>query len=124
MLSTEHNFDDNGVKLLAIRSYAYQSEMGEAEREKLEARVLGMKEDEICSVDCWVSNGGLGAVDKGEGDEMDVNRMLDGWVLPVLEVQRVRNMREGICRDEGGLDEFYSVEEGEEAVSIEEKHLR
>jgi midasin len=126
MLSTEHNIDDNGVKLLAIRCYAYQSGMGEAEREKLEAKVLRMKEGEMCSVDCWVSDGGFVSVEKSEGEKMSLNGngMLDGWVLPGLEVQRVRHMREEICRDENGVDEFYVVEEGKEAVGVGENDLR
>jgi hypothetical protein len=54
----------------------------------------------------------------------DRNAMLDGWVLPVLEVQRVRDMREKICLEDGGLGVFYDVEEGEEPVSVENGDLR
>lgn len=115
--SPEHNQNDNGIKLLAIRCYAYQTGMGEAERERMERKVLGMKDDEMCSVDCWVSAGGYGKRDE-EGRE----KLLDGWVLPMLEMQRVRRMREGICDID--LEEFYGLEEGEEGVCVEESDLR
>lgn len=115
--STEHNQNDNGVKLLAIRCYAFQSGMGEAEREKLERKVLGMKDDEMCSVDCWVSPGGYGKKDE-EGKE----RLLDGWVLPALEMHRVRGMREGLT--DVDLEEYYGFDEDEQRIYIEESDLR
>lgn len=120
--SEDHNLNDNGIKLLAIRCYAYQSGMGEAEREKLEKKVLSMKEGDVCSIDCWVSDGGFGSMDVDTGTE-GPNGMLDGWVLPLLEVQRVREMREEICRGENGLEEFYAVEEGDELLEIGENDL-
>lgn len=91
--------------------------MGEAERERFERKVLGMKEDEMCSVDCWVSPGGYGKQDE-EGKE----KALDGWVLPMLEMQRVRRLRKGLSHVE--LEEYYALEEGEERVYVGESDLR
>ncbi len=91
--------------------------MGEAERERFERQVLGMKEDEMCSVDCWVSSGGYGKKDE-EGRE----KALDGWVLPMLEMQRVRRMRGELCL--GQVEDYYTFEEGEEKVFVEESDLR
>lgn len=96
--------------------------MGEAEREKLEKDVLSMKEEDICSVDCWISDGGFGSTDKIAGEIERSGKMLDGWVLPLLEVQRVRNMREIMCQEESGFDEFYIMEE--EVLEIKEEDLR
>ena len=96
--------------------------MGEAEREKLEKDVLSMKEEDICSVDCWISDGGFGSTDKITGEIERSGQMLDGWVLPLLEVQRVRNMRKIMCQEESGFDEFYIMEE--EVLEIKEEDLR
>ncbi|KXN88102.1 Midasin [Leucoagaricus sp. SymC.cos] len=121
--SRNHNLNDNGVKILAIRCYALQSGMGEAQREKLEAKVLGMKEGEMCSVDCWISDGGLNRLNDNPTAEVEGSNMLDGWVLPALEMQRVNTMREEMCHGNGGFEEFYAFGEGEEVSTIEEKDL-
>ncbi|KAF9454871.1 midasin [Macrolepiota fuliginosa MF-IS2] len=114
--SPEHNQNNNGVKLLAIWCYALQSGMGEAEREKLERKVLGMRDGEVCSVDCWVSSGGY--VKK---DEEGKDKIFDGWVLPMLELKRIKRIREGLSDVE--LDEFYRFEAGEEAICIQDLDL-
>jgi len=99
--------------------------MGEAEREKLEKDVLSMKEEDVCSVDCWISDGGFGSTDKLNVGEIERSgKTLDGWVLPLLEVQRVRNMRETVCQEESGFDEFYTMEEGDDVLEIKEEDLR
>lgn len=86
---------DNGLRLLAIRCYALQSGMGEAERLKLEQEVLG----EPCGVDCPLNY----------GQELDgTETVVDGWVMPAFEVQRVRAEREELATN---CIDFYSGEE-------------
>ncbi|RDB14764.1 Midasin [Hypsizygus marmoreus] len=88
---------DNGVRLLAIRCYALQSGMGEAERGVMEREVLG----ETCGVDCQM--------DFGQG--LDGTRTeVDGWIMPVLELRRVQDAREEIIEKS---HDYYHVEEGE-----------
>ncbi|KAJ7132921.1 midasin nuclear AAA ATPase [Mycena filopes] len=74
---------DPAVRLLAIRCYSLQSGMGEAERETLERETLG----DLCVIDC--------PLEYGRDVDGSVKRM-DGWVLPVFEVQRIQEMRKGI----------------------------
>lgn len=93
---------DNGVRLMALRCYALQSGMGEAEREKIEREVLG----EACGVDCEVAYG---------------EEKVDGWLLPVLESRRVKELRDRIARDEC---DFYAREEGEVVQHIQPEELR
>ena len=85
---------DNGVRLLAIRCYALQSGMGEAEREKIECQVLG----QICGVDCQLEYG-----QNIDGSLIEV----DGWIMPVTELQRVRDMREDIVTTQ---HDYFAVE--------------
>ena len=55
--------------------------MGEAERKKIEHNVLG----EVCGVDCQLDY----------GQNIDGSRReVDGWIMPVVELQRVRDMRQ------------------------------
>ncbi|KAG6872267.1 hypothetical protein C0995_011404, partial [Termitomyces sp. Mi166 len=75
---------DNAVRLLAIRCYAMQSSMGEAEREVMEREVLG----EQFGVDCPIEY----------GTNIDgTRRETDGWLIPVLELQRIKETREKIA---------------------------
>ncbi|KAG6810904.1 hypothetical protein H0H92_009865 [Tricholoma furcatifolium] len=87
---------DNGVRLLAIRCYAMQCGMAEAEREVMEREVLG----EPFGVDCPIEYGSnLDAT----GNEVD------GWIMPVLELQRIKEMREQIAYVD---QNYYSDVEG------------
>ncbi|KAG5644766.1 hypothetical protein DXG03_007674 [Asterophora parasitica] len=83
---------DNGVRLLAIRCYALQSGMGEAEREAMEKEVLG----EPYGVDCQMEYGA-----NGDGSRVEV----DGWIMPVVELQRVKDTREKIAQEDHGYFE-------------------
>ncbi|KAJ7717676.1 midasin nuclear AAA ATPase [Mycena metata] len=77
---------DNAVRLLAIRCYSLQSGMAEGEREELERATLG----ELCVVDCPLEY----------GCDMDGTvKQMDGWVLPVFEVQRIQEMRRGLVEN-------------------------
>ncbi|KAF5333007.1 hypothetical protein D9758_015177 [Tetrapyrgos nigripes] len=78
LISNEHS--DNATKLMAIRCYALQCGMGEAERNKWEAEVVG----DVAVVDCPLDYGV-----KLDGTE----NKTDGWLLPVVEYQRVREAR-------------------------------
>ncbi|KAG6909303.1 hypothetical protein DXG01_001247, partial [Tephrocybe rancida] len=86
---------DHGVRLLAIRCYALQSGMGEAEREVMEREVLG----EPYGVDCQMEY----------GTNLDGTRKeVDGWIFPVLELQRIKETREKIAYED---QDYYSNDE-------------
>ncbi|KAH9924312.1 midasin [Epithele typhae] len=70
----------NGVRFLAIRCYSLQAGMMEGERVKLEKEVLG----EVSQVECKIAF--------GYGEDGNP-REVDGWVLPVLELERVTQAR-------------------------------
>ncbi|KAJ4482340.1 midasin nuclear AAA ATPase [Lentinula aciculospora] len=74
---------DTASRLLAIRCYALQSGMGEAEREKWEKATLG----ELYTVDCPLDYG-----DALDGSQMSI----DGWLMPMIELERVRSARNAI----------------------------
>ena len=99
---------DTGVRLLAIRCYALQSGMSEAEREKLETEVLGP----IWEVDCQLHY----------GEDVDgKTQKIDGWLLPALESKRVIDARNAIIQDH---QEYYIFDEGEEPQTISIADLR
>lgn len=98
----------NGVRLLAIRCYSLQSQMGEAERLKIETEILG----EPCSVDC--------PLDFGQ-DLSGVDIRVDGWIMPVTEIQRIRDERNEIVTKP--ID-FYSQEESQLSFRLEDCYLR
>ncbi|KAJ3725477.1 hypothetical protein C8R42DRAFT_444646 [Lentinula raphanica] len=85
---------DNASRLLAIRCYALQSGMGEAEREKWERAILG----ELYAQDCPLDF----------GDALDGSPVIvDCWLLPIIELERVRSARNAIMTE---LQEFYGSE--------------
>ena len=71
---------DGGARLLAIRCYALQSGMGEAERERIEKQIFG----EVGGPDCPLEYG---------VDEQGNNVVTDGWLMPLRELQRVQSAR-------------------------------
>ncbi|KAK7048623.1 midasin [Favolaschia claudopus] len=92
---------DNAVRLLAIRCYSLQSGMGEGEREKMESEILGQSG----GVDCPLEYGR-----NADGTPIE----MDGWVMPVFEVQRIREMRRQIVTEphnyyEGGQNESWPL---------------
>ena len=74
---------DNGVRFLAIRCYALQVGMSEGERVKIEKEVLG----DVSKVDCPIAYG---------VSEDGTTRIVDGWVLPVVELERVTHARDAL----------------------------
>ncbi|KAF5380682.1 hypothetical protein D9757_007075 [Collybiopsis confluens] len=85
---------DNATRLLAIRCYALQSGMGEAGREQWEKTTFG----ELYSVDCALEF----------GDALDTSQIIiDGWLLPVTELERVRTARNALVTE---FHDFYSHE--------------
>ena len=85
LFSTPHS--DRGILWLAIRCYALQVGMGEANREEIEKRVLG----EIGAEDCSIYS---------SEDVNGVPVFVDGWILPVTEVLRIQDWRDGILSSE------------------------
>lgn len=77
---------DPGVRYLAIRCYAMQSGMSEAEREKLENTLIGSKAHIECPLEFGLDLHG------------HVN-VIDGWLLPVIETQRIHDSRNAIATD-------------------------
>ncbi|KAL0069076.1 AAA ATPase midasin [Marasmius tenuissimus] len=90
---------DTGTRLLAIRCYALQAGMGELERDEWEKKLVG-KDSEV---DCPLNYG----VDEN-GNEIET----DGWLLPVLEYQRVRDERNALVNEPQAFYDF----DGEENV--------
>ena len=77
---------DSGVRYLAIRCYAMQSGMCEAEREKLENTLIGS----MAHADC--------ALEFGQDVHGNTN-FIDGWLLPVIETQRIHDSLNAIATD-------------------------
>jgi midasin len=77
---------DSGVRYLAIRCYALQSGMSELEREKLENTLVGSMATTECPLEFQVD---------------DCGRVItiDGWLLPVIEMQRIYDARSAIAAD-------------------------
>lgn len=78
---------DPGVRFLAIRCYALHAGMMENERENLERTVVG----DVSEADCPITY-----EDQPDGSV----RMTDGWIMPVLEAQRVSREREALMGDQ------------------------
>ena len=95
---------DPGVRYLAIRCYALQSGMSELEREKLENTLVGPMATAECPLEF---------VD-------DCGRIItiDGWLLPVIEMQRIYDARSAIATD---ARDFYM---GQSDKSIQPFDLR
>ncbi|KAJ3786228.1 hypothetical protein GGU10DRAFT_427553, partial [Lentinula aff. detonsa] len=90
------NRSDAASRLLAIRCYALQSEMGETERKKWEEATLG----ELYTLDCPL----------GYGDALDGSQVtIDGWLMSILELERVRSARNAIVTES---QDFYSSDIG------------
>ncbi|KAI0270022.1 midasin [Gloeopeniophorella convolvens] len=77
---------DVGVRYLAIRCYALQSGMSEMEREQLENAVVGS----MAEVNCPLEHG---------MDPQGRVNVIDGWLLPVIEAQRIHDARNAIATD-------------------------
>jgi midasin len=101
-------YPDPGVRLLAIRCYAMQSGMGEAEREKLETEILG----KICRINCQIE---YGQKIDGSSEEMD------GWIMPALELKRIIDARNAILSD---AQNCFILEEGDDNQPIDPSDLR
>jgi midasin len=85
---------DNGIRWLFVRCYALHTGMSEAQREDLQMSILGPSGEENVVIEA--------------GRSLDGSvQLLDGWLLPVLEVQRVREHRQAM------LDEhdFYRADD-------------
>lgn len=98
---------DPGVRFLAIRCYALQSGMGEAERIKTEQEVLG----EVADVDCPIHYG-----QNVNGDPV----FLDGWLLPLVDAERVLNTRQALLEPQN----YYSSEDDSSIEPIHPAELR
>ena len=77
---------DLGVRYLAIRCYAMQSGMCEAEREKLENTLIGSMAHVECPLEYGQDHHGNASV-------------IDGWLLPVIEKQRIHDSLNSISTD-------------------------
>lgn len=86
---------DSGSRLLAIRCYTSQSGMCEAEHEKLQQEILG----DACGAGCPLEYG-----HNIDGSVVEV----DGWIMPVLEVKRIRDARNHIAVN---VNDYFSEEQ-------------
>jgi midasin len=82
--------------------------MGEQERGTIERDVLG----ERCGVDCQLDFGR-----NVDGSRKEV----DGWIMPAIELQRIKDMREDIARQ---AQDYYGTDEGEPSFPISPLELR
>lgn len=87
---------DSGARLLAVRCYFLQSEMGEAERVKLEQRYVGDVDVVDCPISYSVNTDGSICV-------------LDGWVFPAVEATRIADFWESSPED---VPDYYRETEG------------
>ncbi|KAH9851719.1 midasin [Lenzites betulinus] len=90
---------DKAVLLLAVRCYALQTGMLEVERVKVEHRVVG----DIRTVDCPT----YFSVDIDE-----TVRAVDGWILPVLEAERISSARNALY----DAHDFYTYDDSSELI--------
>ncbi|KAI0631943.1 midasin [Trametes polyzona] len=97
---------DCGVRLLAIRCYSLHAGMLEAERVKLEQKYIG----DVREVDCPVTY---------SMSEDGSQRMVDGWVLPALEAERISHARDALF----DAADFYSSEENDSSEPIHPAEL-
>ncbi|KAI8971187.1 midasin [Trametes punicea] len=97
---------DKGMKLLAIKCYALQAGMLEGERVKLEGKVIGDVKEVDCPIQYAVNLDGT-------------VREVDGWVLPILEMERVSRARDALVYDQG----FYAIDESDSSEPIHPAEL-
>ncbi|CDO69902.1 hypothetical protein BN946_scf184884.g61 [Trametes cinnabarina] len=97
---------DNGTKLLAARCFALHSSMLEGERVKLEKELVGDVQEVDCPVQYAYSLDGT-------------VREVDGWVLPILEMERVSRARDAILDDQG----FYVCKDSDSSEPIHPAEL-
>lgn len=92
---------DSGVRYLAIRCYALQSGMSEAERERLENALIGSMAHAECPLEFGL-------------DVQGRANIIDGWLLPVIETQRIHDARNAIVADTVG----FSMGEGGDSILL------
>ncbi|KAI0373653.1 midasin [Pilatotrama ljubarskyi] len=97
---------DKGTVLLAIRCYALQAGMMEGERVKLEQQLVGDVKEVDCPVQYSVNSDGS-------------VRAVDGWVLPVLETERISRERDAIL----DANEFYEIDVNDSSEPIHPAEL-
>ncbi|KAI0357543.1 midasin [Trametes cingulata] len=97
---------DKGTVLLAIKCYALHSGMMEGERVKLEQQLVGDVKEVDCPVHYSVNPDGSACV-------------VDGWVLPVLEMERVSRERDASLE----TNDFYEFDENDSSEPIHPAEL-
>ncbi|KAK1236049.1 AAA ATPase midasin, partial [Marasmius sp. AFHP31] len=98
---------DTGTRLVAIRCYALQAGMGELERDEWEKKLVGKDSEVDCPLDYGVDE---------NGDKIET----DGWLLPVLEYQRVREERNALVNEP---QVFYDFDGDENAQGMDSSVL-
>lgn len=91
---------------MAIRCYALQAGTSEARREAIENEILGERGEEDCDV-------------YYREDVAGASQVADGWVLPVLEAQRVQQYRDRLPQ----CDDYFS-EDTVSDISLQASDLR
>lgn len=85
---------DMGARWLAVRCYALHTRMSEAQRDELQLSHLGPAgETDV-------------PVQSGRALDGEI-QWLDGWLLPTIEVMRIRNARQAMLDE----DDFYDGDE-------------
>ncbi len=98
---------DNGVRFLAIRCYALQTGMMEAERVKMETEIIGA----MGEVDFQVNH----------SETVDgTTQLVDGWVMPIIEATRVVDARNTLLIEQN----YYAYADGDSIEPIHPAELR
>lgn len=96
----------NGIRWLLVRCYALHTGMSEAQRDELQLSVLGPPGEADVAIEAGRSiDGSL--------------QWLDGWLLPVLEVWRVREHRHAMLHEH----EFYREDDCQPTLRINLEQL-
>ena len=97
---------DNGIRWLIVRCYALHTGMSEAQRDELQMSILGPSGE----IDV--------AIEAGRSIDGSL-QWLDGWLLPVLEMWRVREHRRAMLDEQG----FYREDDSHSVLRINLERL-
>ena len=93
---------DNGIRWLVVCCYAIHTGMSERERDEFQTSILGPSGEADVPIEA--------------GRSLDGKvQFLDGWLLPVLEVWRVREQRQAMLEER----EFYCCDDSSSMQRID-----
>ena len=97
---------DNGARWLIVRCYALHTGMSEAQRDELQTTLIGPSGEADVAIEA--------------GRSIDGNlQWIDGWLLPVVEIWRVREHRRAMSDEQ----EFYREDDCQSRLRINLEQL-